>query len=72
MKNIILNNTDGVCWACVYVKGTKAVVKIRENILPPEVYSPDVPCDIIAMRNGIIKNIITIILLSFRQRKWVL
>ena len=59
MKNIILNNTDGICWAWVYVKGTKAVVKVRENIIPPEVYSPDVPCDIIAMRNGIIKKVIT-------------
>lgn len=59
MKNIILNNTDGICWAWVYVKGTKAIVKVREDILPPEVYSPDTPCDIIAMRNGIIKKVIT-------------
>lgn len=58
MKNIILNNTDGICWAWVYVKGTKAVVKVRENIIPPEVFSPDTPCDIIAMRNGIIKRVI--------------
>ncbi len=59
MKNIILNNTDGICWAWVYIKGTKAVVKVREDIIPPEVYSPDVPCDIIAMKNGIIKKVIT-------------
>lgn len=59
MKNIILNNTDGICWAWVYIKGTKAIVKVREEILPPEVYAPHIPCDIIAMRNGIIKNIVT-------------
>ncbi len=59
MKNIILNNTDGICWAWVYIKGTKAIVKVREDIIPPEVYEPEVPCDIIAMRNGIIKNVIT-------------
>ncbi len=58
MKNIILNHTDNICWAWVYVKGTRAVVKVRENILPPEVFSPDTPCDIIAMRNGIIKRVI--------------
>ncbi len=57
IKNIILNHTDNICWAWVYVKGTKAVVKVRENIIPPEVFDPDVPCDIIAARSGIIKNI---------------
>lgn len=59
MKNIILGNTDDICWAWVYVKGTKAVVRVRENIIPPEVFDPDAPCDIIAMRSGIIKRIIT-------------
>ncbi|MBO5060172.1 MAG: sporulation protein YqfD [Clostridia bacterium] len=59
MKNIILNHTDNICWAWVYVKGTKAVVKVREDILPPEVFDPNVPCDIVAMRSGIIKRVIT-------------
>ena len=60
MKDIILNNTDDIAWAWVYVKGTKAVVKVRENIIPPEVFDPDVPCDIIASRSGLIKSITTI------------
>lgn len=59
MKNIILNNTDGICWAWVYIKGTKAIVRVRENIIPPQVFSPDTPCDIVAMRSGIIKRVIT-------------
>ncbi len=60
MKDIILNNTDDIAWAWVYVKGTRAVVKIRENIIPPEVFDPDVPCDIVASRSGLIKSITTI------------
>lgn len=60
MKDIILNNTDNIAWAWVYVKGTRAVVKIRENIIPPEVFDPDVPCDIVASRSGLIKSITTI------------
>ncbi len=60
MKDIILNNTDDIAWVWVYVKGTKAVVKVRENIIPPEVFDPDVPCDIIASRSGLIKSITTI------------
>ncbi|MBR5808641.1 MAG: sporulation protein YqfD [Clostridia bacterium] len=60
MKDIILNNTDDIAWAWVYIKGTKAVVKVRENIIPPDVFDPDVPCDIIASRSGLIKSITTI------------
>ncbi len=60
MKDIILNNTDNIAWAWVYVKGTRAVVKVRENIIPPEVFDPDVPCDIVASRSGLIKSITTI------------
>jgi len=60
MKDIILNNTEDIAWAWVYVKGTKAVVKIRENIIPPDVFDPDTPCDIVASRSGLIKRITTI------------
>ncbi|MDD6214992.1 MAG: sporulation protein YqfD [Firmicutes bacterium] len=59
MKNIILNHTDGICWAWVYIRGTKAVVDIRQNIIPPEVFDPDVPCDIVAIRDGVVKRVIT-------------
>lgn len=60
MKDIILNNTDGICWAWVYVKGTRITVSVRENIIPPQVFDPDVPCDIIAARSGVIKSVTTI------------
>ena len=60
MKNIILNNTEDICWVWVYVKGTRAVVSVRENIIPPDVFDPDTPCDIIASRSGIIKSIQTV------------
>lgn len=60
MKDIILNNTENICWAWVYEKGTRIVVKVRENIIPPEVFDPDVPCDIIAARSGIIRSVLTI------------
>ncbi len=59
MKNIILNNTDGISWCWVYIKGTRAVVKARSVIPPPELYDPSLPSDIIAMRDGIIKRVIT-------------
>lgn len=60
MKDIILNNTDDIAWVWVYEKGTRIVVKVRENVLPPQLFDPDVPCDIVASRSGIIKSITTI------------
>jgi similar to stage IV sporulation protein len=59
MKNIILNRADGVSWCWVYVRGTKAVIRVRKNIIPPEIFDDATPCDIIAARNGIIKRVIT-------------
>ena len=58
MKNIILNNTDDICWAWVYVKGTRVTVAVRKSIIPPETFDKNVPCDIIAARSGIIKRVI--------------
>lgn len=59
IKNIILNHTDDICWCWVYVKGTKATVRLRKSVFPPEMFDVNTPCDIIAMRNGIIKRVIT-------------
>ena len=59
MKNIILNHTDDVCWCWVYIRGTRATVRLRKSVFPPEMFDEKVPCDIIAMRNGIIKRVIT-------------
>lgn len=59
IKNAILGGTKDVCWCWVYIKGTKATVRLRKNVFPPEMFQEKVPCDIIAMRNGIIKRVIT-------------
>ena len=59
MKNIILNHTDDVCWCWVYIRGTRATVRLRKSVFPPEMFDEKIPCDIIAMRNGTIKRVIT-------------
>ena len=59
IKNIVLNNTDDVCWCWIYIKGTRATVRLRKNVFPPEMFDENIPCDIIAMKNGIIKRVIT-------------
>ncbi len=58
MKSIILNNTDNLVWAWVYIKGTKAVVEYKEGILPPKVVDKSFPCDIVARRDGLIVSVV--------------
>ena len=58
IKSIIMNNTDNIVWAWVYIKGTKACVNFKEGIPAPDVVDWSVPCDIVAMRDGIIKEIV--------------
>ncbi len=58
IKSIIMNNTDNIVWAWVYIKGTKAVVDFKEGIPAPKVVDRSVPCDIVSERDGIITEII--------------
>lgn len=58
MKSIILNNTDNLVWAWVYVKGTKACVDYREGIKAPPVTDKSLPCDIVALKDGVITKIV--------------
>lgn len=58
IKSIIMNNTNNIVWAWVNIKGTKACVNFKEGIPAPEVVDWSVPCDIVAMRDGIIKEIV--------------
>ena len=57
IKNIILSNTDNITWAWVYLKGTKAVIEVREGTKPPEIIDKNLPCNIISGRDGIITGI---------------
>ena len=57
IKNVILNNTDGLSWVWVYVKGTKAVVEVRESVLAPNLPDKNTPCDIVALRDAVIKSV---------------
>ncbi len=54
MKNHLVNSLENVPWAWVYVDGTRARVQIHEGTVPPVVVDDDVPCDIIASKDGFI------------------
>lgn len=58
IKNILLNRVDNISWAWVYLKGTKAVCEIYEDSLPQQALEDGEPCNIVAVRDAIIKRII--------------
>lgn len=58
IKAEILSDTDGIAWAWVYIEGAKARVEIYEQTLPPNVIDKNIPCDIVAACDGVIKHIV--------------
>lgn len=58
IKSEIINNTDNVAWAWVYIEGAKARVEIYEKTLPPTLIDRSAPCDIVAACDGVIGYIV--------------
>ncbi len=58
MKRELINGSDGIAWAWVYIEGAKARVEVYEQIIPPQVVDKDTPSDIVAVCDGVIKNMI--------------
>ncbi len=57
IKKSIINHTDDIAWAWVYIEGTKARVEVYEQILPPHVIDKNAPCDIVSRCDGVIKKL---------------
>lgn len=53
----LINDIDEISWVGVYEKGTKLHIEIKERDMPPEMVKKDIPCHIIARKDGIIKKI---------------
>ena len=58
LKNTILAKTHDISWCWVYIKGTRAVIEVRENLIPPQIFDPNLPCDIVAAKDAVIKKVI--------------
>lgn len=58
IKRELINDTDGIAWAWVYIEGAKARVEIYEDLIPPDIIDKTVPCDIVAACDGVIKHMV--------------
>lgn len=59
IKNQMILRLDALSWVGVNVRGGKAVVTVRERVPVPEVVRKDVPCNIVADRDGLVVRIDT-------------
>jgi len=60
IKQNLVNDTDTISWAWVYIEGAKARVEIYEKNLPSIPMLSNEPCDIVAARDGFVEQITTI------------
>ena len=59
ITHAILSNFSDISWADVSTQGTRTTIIISETI-PPTAYIPwDIPCHIVASRDGLITDIVT-------------
>ncbi len=58
LQNKVLLDLKELSWMWVYVKGTRAVVDVRERVDPPEMIQSDTTSNIVAERDGLITEIV--------------
>lgn len=56
--NRMMLGSDDISWISIVVKGTKVNVELRERIPVPQIIPDDIPCDVVANRDGVIKSVI--------------
>ncbi len=58
LQNDMLLKLDKLSWIWVDIRGTKAVVEVRERVIPPEIVDKDTPSNIVAKKSGLITQVI--------------
>lgn len=56
IKDSLMRSFNNISWAWAYVEGSKIRIEINEGTLPPMIVDNSLPCDIIAMRDGLIEK----------------
>ncbi len=54
----LMLDRDDLSWAGVYIKGTKVTLHVTERDLPPIVEDDSLPADIMALKDGVIQEVI--------------
>jgi len=57
IRNEMLIMSDELSWVGINIVGTKALVEVRQRTKAPDIIADDVPCNIVARRDGFIKRL---------------
>lgn len=60
IKQSLVNGTDDIAWAWIYIEGAKARIEVYEKTLPSIPIETSDPCNIVAASDGYIEQITTI------------
>ncbi len=60
IKNEMILRVEELSWLTVNVKGSRAVVEVRERIPKPELIPDGSPCNIVSARDGVVVSIDTL------------
>ena len=58
LRSNILGNFQRLSFASVEFKGTKLLIEVKEQDLPPKEIDKDTPCNIVAKKKGVIEKVI--------------
>lgn len=58
IANGLMLDMKEIGWISVVIKGTKVKVELVERKQPPELVAKDVPSDIVAVKDGVVKSIV--------------
>ncbi len=57
IKNNILIKHKEISWISINIKGTKAYVELRQRIIPDDIVSKDIPCNIVSKYDAVITKL---------------
>jgi len=60
VENRMMIDIPELAWIGIEIRGTKAIARVVEAVLPPKVIQKDTPCNIIAAKDGIISRMIVL------------
>lgn len=60
LENQLIVSFPELSWASLEIRGSRAVLRVKEAVLPPEVIDKDTPCNIVAAKDGIIEKMIVL------------
>ncbi|CAK7071024.1 sporulation protein YqfD [Tissierella sp.] len=58
IKDILIDNYDYFSFISVNIKGTKLIIEVKEEDLPPEKIDKSYPCHIVAKKKGVVVKVI--------------